>query len=256
LFAKIFSQIFDSSIAEDYLVRHVFMDLIVLADRDGVVDMTLEAISRRTNVPEDVVRASVTRLLEPDARSRSHLEQGARIRPIDSHRDWGWQIVNYEHYRDVRDEESRKAYFRDYKRSYRQKKENLSTPSPTLSTVVLDCPTCPTLSTKAEAEAEAKAEAKKPSSPSAPRGTRIPEGYQPTKDHISQAKELGIDLRAEFPRFRDYWISKAGKDAVKLDWDATLRNWIRTAAERKPANGKPKQQEFCAGMTFVNPRPQ
>ena len=54
VFAKIFAQIFDSSIAADSAVRHVFMDLLGAADRDGVVDMTLGAISRRTNVPEEL----------------------------------------------------------------------------------------------------------------------------------------------------------------------------------------------------------
>ena len=55
MFAKVFAQIFDSSISEQYLVRLVFIDLLVLADKKGHVDMTLEAISRRTNVPKKIV---------------------------------------------------------------------------------------------------------------------------------------------------------------------------------------------------------
>jgi len=31
--------------------------------------------------------------------------------------------------------------------------------------------------------------------------------------------------------FRDYWAAKAGKDAAKLDWDATWRNWVRKEGE-------------------------
>ena len=45
MFAKVFGQIFDSSIAEDYNCRRMFMDLLVLADSTGAVDMTPEAIS-------------------------------------------------------------------------------------------------------------------------------------------------------------------------------------------------------------------
>jgi hypothetical protein len=149
VFAKIFAQIFDSSIAADHVVRHVFMDLIVLADRDGVVDMTLDAISRRTNVPEDIVAHAIAELMKPDKKSRSHEESGKRLVPLDSHRDWGWQIVNFEHYRAIRDEESRKTYFRDYKRQYRKSKAPAI--SPQLSTNVLDRPT---LSTKGEGEGE------------------------------------------------------------------------------------------------------
>jgi hypothetical protein len=151
VFAKIFAQIFDSSIAGDYAVRHVFMDLLVLADRDGVVDMTLDAISRRTNVPEEMVAHAIAELMKPDRKSRSHEEGGKRLVALDSHRDWGWQIVNFEHYRAIRDEESRKTYFRDYKRQYRKGKA--STESPQLSTLVLDSQQ---MSTEGEGEAEVK----------------------------------------------------------------------------------------------------
>ena len=153
VFAKIFAQIFDSSIAGDYMVRHIFMDLLVLADRDGVVDMTPDAISRRTNVPEEMVIHAIAELMKPDHKSRSPLENGCRLVKLDSHRDWGWQIVNFDHYRAIRDEESRKTYFRDYKREYRQSKK--PTKGPQLSTIVLDCPT---MSTKGEGEVEAERE--------------------------------------------------------------------------------------------------
>ena len=119
MFAKLFAQIFDSSIAEDYLTRHVFMDMIVLADSEGVVDITPDAIARRTNVPEEIVLQAIVRLCQPDPKSRSKDEDGRRLLLLDSHRDWGWSIVNYEHYRSVRDEESRRNYFRDKKREQR-----------------------------------------------------------------------------------------------------------------------------------------
>jgi hypothetical protein len=124
MFAKVFSQIFDSSIAEDYNCRRMFMDLLILADSDGVVDMTLEAISRRTNVPLEEVRKYITELCQPDPLSRSQLEEGKRLVPIDSHREWGWKIVNYPHYREIRDEEARRTYFRDYQRDRRKKQSD------------------------------------------------------------------------------------------------------------------------------------
>jgi hypothetical protein len=38
-----------------------------------------------------------------------------------------------------------------------------------------------------------------------------------------------VDLHAEHVKFIDHWIAKTGRDATKLDWDATWRNWIRNA---------------------------
>lgn len=121
MFAKVFGQIFDSSIAEDYNCRRMFMDLLVLADSTGAVDMTPEAISRRTNVPVEEVVKYVKDLCQPDAKSRSKLEEGKRLVPLDCNRDWGWKIVNYVHYRKIRDEASRREYFRDKQREYRKK---------------------------------------------------------------------------------------------------------------------------------------
>jgi hypothetical protein len=121
VFAKVFGQIFDSSIAEDYNCRRMFMDLLVLADSTGAVDMTSEAISRRTNVPVEEVVKYVKELCQPDSKSRSKLEEGKRLVPLDSNRDWGWQIVNYAHYRKIRDEAARREYFRDKQREHRKK---------------------------------------------------------------------------------------------------------------------------------------
>lgn len=126
MFAKVFGQIFDSSIAEDYNCRRMFMDLLVLADSDGVVDMTLEAISRRTNVPLPEVTKYLAELQKPDTTSRSKSDEGKRITAIDSQRGWGWQIVNYGHYRKIRDEEARRSYFRDAKRKLRKANKKAS----------------------------------------------------------------------------------------------------------------------------------
>ncbi len=123
MFAKVFGQIFDSSIAEDYNCRRMFMDLLVLADPTGAVDMTHEAISRRTNVPIEEVERQIKELSQPDTKSRSRLEEGKRLVPLDKNRDWGWQIVNYQHYRRLKDEESRRSYFRDAQRKSRAKKK-------------------------------------------------------------------------------------------------------------------------------------
>ncbi len=99
------------------------MDLLVLADSTGAVDMTPEAISRRTNVPQPEVEKYIKDLCQPDARSRSDLHEGKRLIPLDERRDWGWLIVNYSHYRQIKDEEARRTYFRNAQRQYRKGKK-------------------------------------------------------------------------------------------------------------------------------------
>lgn len=119
MFAKVFFQIFESSISDDYLVRHVFMDLLVLSDEDGVVDKTPRAIARITNVPLEIVETAIEKLSAPDPESRTPDEDGRRIVLIDGNRNWGWRIVNYDKYRKIRDEEARRISNRSYKREQR-----------------------------------------------------------------------------------------------------------------------------------------
>lgn len=130
MYAKVFEQIFDSSISEDHVVRHAFMDLLVLANKHGEIDMTLKAISRRTNVPLDIIERAVSILCQPDPSSRTATEDGRRLILMDEHRDWGWKIVNFAHYNAMRNEDSRREYFREYKAKWRANKK-----TSTMSTV-------------------------------------------------------------------------------------------------------------------------
>ena len=80
-------------------------------------------------------------------------------------------------------------------------------------------------------------EAKQPQS----RGTRLPADWKPSDDQIAFCKAERPDLHpvATGDRFRDYWIAQPGTKGVKLDWDATWRNWVRAekAGGAKPASG-------------------
>lgn len=67
------------------------------------------------------------------------------------------------------------------------------------------------------------------------RGSRLAVDWSLPNDWRAEATDSGvpagsIDLEAR--KFRDYWCAKTGKDATKLDWLATWRNWCRNAAER------------------------
>jgi hypothetical protein len=122
MYAKVFRQILDSSIAEDYEVRHVFEDLLKLATVDGVIDMTVQAIARTTNVPLEIVEKGIRELERPDPESRTTDFEGRRIILLEPNkRSWGWMIVNYQKYRDIQDEEARRAAFREAKRKQREK---------------------------------------------------------------------------------------------------------------------------------------
>lgn len=109
MYGKIFESIYDGSLAcGDWEALITFQQLIVLADKDGVVDMTSIALHRRTTLPLEIIEKGLKALQEPDPYSRSKGEEGRRIVLIDEDRGWGWIIVNYEYYRDLASREDKR----------------------------------------------------------------------------------------------------------------------------------------------------
>jgi len=81
--------------------------VLSLSDRNGVVDVTPDYLSRVTGLPLEDVEACMGRFCEPDKYSRSQAEGGARLVLLDPHRAWGWRVVNHSRYR----EKARKAAY-------------------------------------------------------------------------------------------------------------------------------------------------
>jgi hypothetical protein len=63
------------------------------------------------------------------------------------------------------------------------------------------------------------------------RGHYIPEDWQPTPATIAWAREKypNLDLRTEFDKFMNHWLSASGQNARKRDWDRALKNWFHNA---------------------------
>lgn len=95
-------------------------------------------------------------------------------------------------------------------------------------------------------------------SPPRKRGTRIPADFQVTAEMVTWAREHvpHVNGRAETAKFIDYWQAKAGRDACKLDWPATWRNWMRRSAEQQPTHGRhaSKEQLFDRAMQRAQER--
>ena len=114
MYGKVFDSMFDGTLASrgPWQALVTFQQMIVLADKNGMVDMTADAIARRTSIPLEIIEIGLSELAKPDARSRSPDEDGRRIVLLDDHRDWGWQIVNHAKYQAMRSSEERREYLR------------------------------------------------------------------------------------------------------------------------------------------------
>ncbi len=121
-----------------------FIAMLALADKDGTVDMTPQAIAAKSGFPLEIVQAGISELEKPDPESRTPDEEGRRITLVSDTRSWGWQITNYVKYRDIRTAEERREYMRQY---MRKRRANSAANSTNVSKVSLS-----------DAEANAKAD--------------------------------------------------------------------------------------------------
>jgi hypothetical protein len=162
MYVKLFQQILDSSIAEDRRLRHFFTDLLLCADSKGLVMKTEEAIARATRASLEEVRWGLAELEKPDPRSKSPEMGGRRIIRVEGC-GYGWQIVNYEFYRGLRDAEQLRESTRERVRRCRANKKagNVTETKGNTSNAIT------------EAEAEAEVSRKGTSSHPSPRSGEV-----------------------------------------------------------------------------------
>ncbi len=102
MYGKIFDSMYEGTLYGHWEAIVTLQQMLVLCGSDGVIDMTPQAIAARTSIPLDIIAKGIAVLSEPDPYTRTPGEDGKRIILIDSHRPWGWLIVNYVKYRDLK----------------------------------------------------------------------------------------------------------------------------------------------------------
>lgn len=230
MFVKLYSRITESSLMEQPIeVRYTFMMLLAIADPTGRVVGTDIAIARRINLPLLTFVNSVNSLKEPDPDSNSKEEEGRRVISSDGER--GYQIVNYQKYRNLKDENEKREYMRTYMRNRRDAVKNSNSGKEMLN--VLDDVT------QAEAEGEAKElGVGKPTKPEKPKRKPRAVFTVPTVEEVSAyCQERGNSIDPQ--RFVDHYTSNGwvvGKTKMK-DWRAAVRTWEKNDVQR---NGKPQ----------------
>jgi len=72
------------------------------------------------------------------------------------------------------------------------------------------------------------------------RGSRLSSDFLFTGEWLAFCKQERPELEPvqTFEKFKDYWIAQPGQKGLKLDWDATWRNWVRStnAPKMNPAD--------------------
>lgn len=238
MYAKVFTQIFDSSIADNWKHRHVFEDLLKLCDRDGVLDMTPEAIAARTRLPLDMVNEAIEALSSPDPRSRTRDYEGRRLIPLDSldslesKRGWGWLIVNYAKYREMKTQFDKGAYMAEYMQKYRAKSKNVRPKSNRVlqKSNTLDSSVSVVCSVQSSVKGSAEGEPKQQDLIKTDRKKFVKPTIEEMKLH---AAKIGLP-ESEVVRCWNYYESKGwlvGRSPMR-SWPAAMVTWRSNWQER------------------------
>lgn len=235
MYAKVFAQIYDGTLCTHgpWEALVTFQQLLILADKDGNVDMTIPAISRRTTIPLEILEKGIKALLEPDPHSRTPTEEGRRIIPLAPGRDWGWSVVNYTHYRSIKREEDRRDYHREYWHK-RKLKDSTQTQQPQ--------PNQPIAEAKAEAEAKKQKRAPKQSFDAGSMALPPFIGKQTWGDWIEYRRGRKLSLNEQTMRQQlanlIIWNGK-GYDANEIILTSIANGWQGLFEPKRPPDNRP-----------------
>lgn len=99
-YAPVFGSVFTGTLHGRWPDTGLWLCLIAMADKNGVLDVTPQYISSTTGLPLQDVIDCMGRFCEPDPYSRTPDCDGRRLVLLEPPRLWGWRIVNHAKYRE------------------------------------------------------------------------------------------------------------------------------------------------------------
>lgn len=117
-YTRLFSSIVHSTVwREPPHVRLVWVTMLALASKRGVVSASIPGLADVARVSLDQVLDALERLSAPDPYSRSKACEGRRIHEIDG----GWELINHRHYREIQDDDQERIDAAERQRRHRAK---------------------------------------------------------------------------------------------------------------------------------------
>ena len=117
-YTKLFSSIVHSTVwREPAHVRLVWITMLALADRHGVVSASVPGLADASRVTIPECEDALGRLSAPDPYSRTKTSEGRRILEIRG----GWELINHGYYRHLQSEEQHREAHAIRQQRYRDK---------------------------------------------------------------------------------------------------------------------------------------
>jgi len=211
-YTKLFSSIVHSSLwsASDP-TRLLFITMLAMADKEGVVYGSRSGLARVANISPELAEVAFAELLGPDPNSsdalRSPENEGRRIEVYPG----GFRLLNFSYYRAIRNEEERREQNRRAQERFRVRHRNENQPSEAAG--------------KPISEAEADTETYSPPTPSLRRNHRHPFKAPTVEDVEARISEKSYTFRAlDFIAYHQARGWMLGRTPMK-DWKAAMLTW-------------------------------
>lgn len=225
-YTKLFSSILDSTVWQTPPhVRLVWITMLAMADRHGVVEASVPGLAIRAGVERRLCDEALEVLSAPDPDSRTPDADGRRIEKVDG----GWRLINHGKYRHRMSDDERRERDAARKRAVRASVKAVSADSPRTSADVRDVPSCPASVppvSHAEAEAEAKAEGES-GRPPIPVASPTPEPAK-VKSLVALGDVVRLELEAGYRR-KKLSPDPACHNLMHPQW-ADVARWARETA--------------------------
>lgn len=118
-YTKLSSSIVNSSIwDEPDATRIVWVTMLALADKDGIVHASIGGLAHAARVSKEATIIAIDALSAPDPESRHSAEEGRRIKRIEG----GWHLVNHHIYRQIGLIEAKREAWAEDKKAQRKSK--------------------------------------------------------------------------------------------------------------------------------------
>jgi hypothetical protein len=122
-YTKLFATIIHSTIWQEPIhVKVVWITLLALKDRDGMVKCSIPGLAAAAGVSIPQVEESLAKFRAPDQYSTTKDNEGRRIEDADG----GWFILNHFKYQEEMSAEDRRAYWALKQREARARKNHFS----------------------------------------------------------------------------------------------------------------------------------
>jgi hypothetical protein len=121
-YTKLFDTLLTSTVWDlDSDTCKVWITLLALKDRDGIVTSSVPGLAHMSRVPVEKTREALDVFLKPDPDSTTPAHEGRRIEAVVG----GWRLLNHDKYRDLMSADEQREKRAERQQRWRDKKKNV-----------------------------------------------------------------------------------------------------------------------------------